>query len=85
MESHDFVEGVRAVIIDKDNRPLWQPSTIDGVSEQYVASYFAPFSDPSQELWGKSELWVYVAKWFIYSQVNNICRLNSYSSLDKYL
>jgi enoyl-CoA hydratase/carnithine racemase len=38
----DFFEGVRAVLVDKDHAPKWNPSTIDAVSEDYVESFFAP-------------------------------------------
>jgi enoyl-CoA hydratase len=39
---HDFYEGVRAVIIDKDNAPKWQPADPSSVSDADVADYFAP-------------------------------------------
>ena len=39
---HDFFEGIRALIIDKDNRPIWQPSTHAGVSTERVLGYFEP-------------------------------------------
>jgi enoyl-CoA hydratase len=39
---HDFYEGVRAVIIDKDQRPLWNPAGIESVEAADVAAYFAP-------------------------------------------
>ncbi|MEO0465246.1 MAG: enoyl-CoA hydratase/isomerase family protein [Pseudomonadota bacterium] len=42
VQSADFIEGVRAVIIDKDNTPVWSPSTLEGVSHEDVARYFAP-------------------------------------------
>jgi len=42
VQSHDFQEGVRAVIIDKDNAPAWAPDTLEGVSEAEVAKYFEP-------------------------------------------
>ncbi|MGH6793850.1 MAG: enoyl-CoA hydratase/isomerase family protein, partial [Methylocella sp.] len=39
---HDFYEGVRAVIIDKDNRPLWNPAGIESVEPAGIEAYFAP-------------------------------------------
>jgi enoyl-CoA hydratase/carnithine racemase len=42
----DFVEGVRAVIVDKDNAPQWRPGRIEDVSESYVAALFQ--HDPSR-------------------------------------
>lgn len=40
MRDSDFNEGVRALLIDKDNRPHWQPRTLDEVSGFMVAAYF---------------------------------------------
>jgi enoyl-CoA hydratase len=42
IEGHDFYEGVRAVIVDKDNKPHWQPATLSGVSDAEVERHFAP-------------------------------------------
>jgi len=39
---HDFYEGIRAVIIDKDNRPHWHPATLAEVTPEMVERYFAP-------------------------------------------
>ena len=39
---HDFYEGVRAVIVDKDNAPRWQPATLAEVTDAEVARHFAP-------------------------------------------
>ena len=39
---HDFYEGIRAVIIDKDNRPSWQPATLAEVTAESVERHFAP-------------------------------------------
>ncbi|MFK4084700.1 enoyl-CoA hydratase/isomerase family protein [Kribbella sp. NPDC020789] len=43
--SHDFLEGVRAQVIDKDRNPRWSPATFDGVSDESVATYFAGLGD----------------------------------------
>lgn len=40
LQNHDFFEGVRAAIIDKDKNPQWQPKNIMDVTEDDVMSYF---------------------------------------------
>lgn len=42
IEGHDFYEGVRAVIVDKDNAPRWRPVTLAAVSAAQVERHFAP-------------------------------------------
>ncbi len=42
---HDFYEGVRAVIIDKDHAPQWRPARLEDVSDAMVAAHFAPLPD----------------------------------------
>jgi enoyl-CoA hydratase len=39
---HDFFEGVRAVVLDKDNAPKWNPAALGGVTDAAVAAYFQP-------------------------------------------
>lgn len=46
---HDFIEGVRAVIIDKDNAPLWNPATPEGVTDTLLDEIFAPL--PADQEW----------------------------------
>ena len=46
---HDFLEGVRAVIIDKDNAPSWDPPTVAAVSDTLLDDIFAPL--PADEEW----------------------------------
>ncbi len=45
---HDFQEGVRALIVDKDNKPVWNPSTLDGVSDALLDELFAPLPDAEE-------------------------------------
>ena len=45
VQRHDFLEGVRAVIVDKDNAPLWNPDTPEGVTPHVLDQIFAPLSD----------------------------------------
>lgn len=39
----DFMEGVRALIIDKDKNPRWQPATIEALEQAQVDEFFAGF------------------------------------------
>ena len=47
---HDFYEGVRATIIDKDGAPKWQPADLAGVSNADIDTYFAPLGDKELQL-----------------------------------
>lgn len=37
---HDFIEGIRAVIVDKDRKPVWRPAKLQDVSSESVDHYF---------------------------------------------
>lgn len=40
MQDQDFYEGVRALLVDKDKNPRWQPSFLSNVNDATVADYF---------------------------------------------
>ena len=42
---HDFFEGTRAVVIDKDQTPGWQPATLSEVSVAMIDAYFAELDE----------------------------------------
>jgi enoyl-CoA hydratase len=48
-QRHDFLEGVRALLIDKDNAPLWDPPTPEGVTDHMLDTIFAPLR--AEEAW----------------------------------
>ena len=42
LAGHDFFEGIRAAVIDKDRKPRWEPARLEDVGEADVGRYFAP-------------------------------------------
>ncbi|HEX9931222.1 MAG TPA: enoyl-CoA hydratase/isomerase family protein [Allosphingosinicella sp.] len=49
VQRHDFVEGVRALLVDKDNQPVWDPPTPEAVTTRMLDRIFAPM--PPGEEW----------------------------------
>jgi len=45
----DFAEGVRAVIVDKDNAPKWDPAQPEDVTDALLDTIFAAL--PADEEW----------------------------------
>ncbi|MET4896134.1 enoyl-CoA hydratase/isomerase family protein [Sphingomonadaceae bacterium jetA1] len=45
----DFIEGVRALIVEKDNAPRWNPATPDGVTDTMIDHIFAAL--PEGQAW----------------------------------
>ena len=45
----DFREGVRALLIDKDNNPMWSPATPEEISDADIDKFFEPL--PEDEAW----------------------------------
>lgn len=53
--NHDFREGIRAVLIDKDRLPRWDPLKIENLTAQNIDSFFAPLGERELILNGDSE------------------------------
>lgn len=51
LNGHDFFEGCRAILVDKDRSPKWNPSTLSEVKAESVNKYFEPLAGvPDLEL-----------------------------------
>ncbi|MFX6424103.1 enoyl-CoA hydratase/isomerase family protein, partial [Acinetobacter baumannii] len=48
LETHDFHEGVRAALVDKDNAPRWRPASLLDVTRDRIEDLFAAM--PGAEL-----------------------------------
>jgi enoyl-CoA hydratase len=48
VRGHDLYEGIRAVIVDKDQVPRWQPATLEAVDERQVERHFDPVENELQ-------------------------------------
>ncbi|KRB82389.1 enoyl-CoA hydratase [Sphingomonas sp. Root710] len=45
---HDFAEGVRAILVDKDQSPRWDPPTLADVTTTEIDALLAPFDDGAE-------------------------------------
>jgi enoyl-CoA hydratase len=48
VRTHDFIEGVHALLIHKHNEPKWDPPTPEGVTDAMLDELFAPLP-PGQQ------------------------------------
>jgi enoyl-CoA hydratase len=47
---HDFIEGIRAAIVDKDRKPIWHPDNLEDVTEAIVDRHFDPSGERELKL-----------------------------------
>ena len=50
LEGVDLYEGVRALLIDRDRAPTWEPARLEDVGQAAVDAYFAPLGSKELEL-----------------------------------
>jgi enoyl-CoA hydratase len=56
LEGHDFYEGVRAALIDRDGKPRWQPARLDEVSQAMVEALFSPLAADELNLASRAQM-----------------------------
>ncbi|MCZ2328260.1 enoyl-CoA hydratase/isomerase family protein [Bartonella sp. F02] len=42
INDHDFYEGIRAILIDKDQTPKWNPDQLSNITDEMIETYFQP-------------------------------------------
>ena len=40
MAGAEFFEGVRALLIERDNKPRWEPAQLSGITNDMIAPFF---------------------------------------------
>jgi hypothetical protein len=45
MAGTEFFEGVRAILIERDNKPRWEPAQLSGITNDMIAPFFAKLPD----------------------------------------
>lgn len=56
LEAHDFFEGVRAALRDKDGKPNWHPARFEDITPDIIAAYFAPLDGQDLVLPSRTEM-----------------------------
>jgi enoyl-CoA hydratase len=56
LDGHDFYEGVRAALVDKDGKPMWQPARLEEVTPAMVEDFFLPVGAGELALPTRSEM-----------------------------
>jgi enoyl-CoA hydratase len=56
LEGHDFYEGVRAALVDRDHAPRWQPGRLADVGNAEIDAYFAPLDTGELQLSPRAEM-----------------------------
>lgn len=56
LDGKDFIEGVRAALVDKDHKPCWQHTAIEEVADEEVDGYFEPLPQGDLELPTREEM-----------------------------
>lgn len=50
MRGNDFTEGVRALLVDRDNKPVWSPGSLEQVTPEEVEGYFQSLGEHELKL-----------------------------------